>query len=86
MSPEILGSIFEAFEQAGDQQKQMEGTGLGLTISQNLVRLMGGELEVSSVPDQGTTFWFELKLPPVSERAAMPQGNKQTTGRGTFAG
>src|SRR5688572_11310746 len=39
-----------------------EGTGLGLTISRNLVRLMGGELRVRSKLNEGSIFWFDLVL------------------------
>ncbi len=63
MTPEQLGKIFQPFEQVGDMQKRAEGTGLGLTISQQLVSLMGGELRVKSEYGHGSTFWFEITLP-----------------------
>jgi signal transduction histidine kinase len=52
-----LARIFEAFEQA-EGGMRAGGTGLGLAISRNLARLMGGDLAVSSVLGQGTTFTF----------------------------
>jgi two-component system sensor histidine kinase RpfC len=53
--------IFEPFYQvAGQQKPQQAGTGLGTTISANLVRLMEGEIGVDSTPGKGTTFWFEI--------------------------
>lgn len=55
-----LETIFKPFEQVGDEQHRYSGTGLGLPISRELVRLMGGDIYVSSKPGLGSTFWFEL--------------------------
>lgn len=63
MNPQQLRQIFQAFEQVGDKKRQEEGTGLGLSISRQLVELMGGELQVSSELDKGSTFWFEVDFP-----------------------
>lgn len=53
--------IFEPFYQAGGSHNQQQsGTGLGTTISANLVRLMHGNIGVESKPGQGCTFWFEI--------------------------
>ncbi len=62
MSPEELSIVFEPFQQAGDQRRQTRGTGLGLTISRNLIELMGSELHVESRLGEGTTFYFDLVL------------------------
>lgn len=59
---EKLDKIFLSFEQAGEKALAIEGTGLGLTISQKLVRLMGGELQVESEPGKGSTFWMTLSM------------------------
>jgi CheY-like chemotaxis protein len=61
--PEQLEHIFYPFEQVGAQSRRTEGTGLGLTITQKLVALMGGELKVESQPGKGSQFWFEVQLP-----------------------
>jgi signal transduction histidine kinase/streptogramin lyase/CheY-like chemotaxis protein len=63
MAADQLEKIFLPFEQVGDKRKRTAGTGLGLPISQQLVALMGGNIEVSSVPGQGSRFWFEISLP-----------------------
>lgn len=58
-------TIFQAFEQVSDVRHRIGGTGLGLSISRQLVRLMGGDIEVDSRSDNGSTFRFELELPEV---------------------
>jgi signal transduction histidine kinase len=72
-----MDAIFEPFEQVGDQQRRLGGTGLGLFISRQFVRLMGGEIHVESRIDQGSRFWFELDLPVIDAAPAglpAPQG------------
>ncbi len=73
IAPEELENIFQPFHQTGDVRARSEGIGLGLPISQKLVRVMGGELSVQSVPGQGSTFWFDLELPVSKETADLPE-------------
>ena len=69
---ERLEQIFEPFEQAdASDSGSMEGAGLGLSITKNLVELHGGRIRVASTLGNGTTFSFTL---PVSERDPDPDG------------
>lgn len=66
--------IFDSFIQTNTYNtRKYGGTGLGLTISQSLVRLMGGNIDVSSVENQGTTFSFNID---VEKSALIPEAKK----------
>lgn len=64
ISKEAMERIFEPFEQAeGSISRQYGGSGLGLAISSNLMRMMGGSLQVSSTPGKGSKFTAAVTLP-----------------------
>jgi signal transduction histidine kinase/CheY-like chemotaxis protein len=67
IAPEQLEEVFLPFQQVSEKSRETEGTGLGLTISRQLVELMGGELAVKSTLDKGSIFWFDLNLQEVSQ-------------------
>jgi two-component system sensor histidine kinase/response regulator len=64
MSPEQLARLFQPFSQADSSTtRKYGGTGLGLTISRSLARLMGGDITVDSAPGEGSGFTVEIRLP-----------------------
>ncbi|MGE4125932.1 MAG: response regulator [Pusillimonas sp.] len=63
IEPSRLPVIFDPFMQADSSAtRSFEGTGLGLTISRDLLQLMGGKISVTSQPGQGSVFTIELPL------------------------
>lgn len=57
---EDLGRLFTPFERIGAQNSEIEGTGLGLAVVKELVAVLGGELGVNSVVNEGSEFWIDL--------------------------
>ena len=60
-----LTEIFLPFQQSLLHNANREGTGLGLTISQNIIEEMGSTINVTSTLGDGSTFWFDLELPVI---------------------
>lgn len=74
MSPEVVARLFQRFEQGdASSARRFGGTGLGLEISRNLARHMGGDIVAYSEPGEGSEFVATLRLPvsePPTDQAA----------------
>ena len=75
ISQDDIARLFQPFVQVdGSSTRRFGGTGLGLTISKNLLHLMGSDFQVFSTPGKGTTFSFELVL-ELSAQASQSHEN-----------
>jgi len=84
IAAEEYATLFDAFVQTASGHKAQEGTGLGLTISREFVRTLGGELTVKSVVDCGSTFEFAIPIDlvtlPGPSRLALPPTRRRAIG------
>jgi signal transduction histidine kinase len=58
---ERMSALFKPFERLGAQMEGIEGTGIGLALTKQLIELMGARIGVDSTPGHGSTFWVELR-------------------------
>lgn len=69
IEPARVPELFQPFNRLGAELSHIEGTGIGLALTQRLVQLMGGSIGVESRVGEGSTFW--LRLPSAEEHGAI---------------
>ncbi len=77
---EEVKKIFLPFEQVGNKRRMAEGTGLGLAISQRIVQMMDSCIHINSNLGEGSSFWFDIKLPEVKNGVELAINNVKTKG------
>lgn len=76
IEPDFLHTIFEPFtREEGKSQNDVQGTGLGMAITKNLVELMGGQISVKSTPNIGSRFSIDLELRAAEPYEPLPENS-----------
>ncbi|HSJ56650.1 MAG TPA: ATP-binding protein, partial [Anaerolineae bacterium] len=74
ISPKQQEKLFVEFSRLPENERSIEGHGLGLSIVQRIVHKLGGEVGVDSRPGAGSTFWFTLPRARVTDPGPVPPG------------
>lgn len=77
--------LFQPFNRLGAEAGEIEGTGIGLTITRRLIEMMDGRIGVESEEGIGSTFWIELPLAEAGAAEPVPQANLSETTEGWAA-
>lgn len=74
IAPEHHDGLFVPFQRLGAEFTHVEGTGIGLALSKQLIEAMGGRIGVSSEPGYGSTFWVEVPISTAPRKPASVDG------------
>ncbi len=77
ISAEKLPELFQPFNRLDAEDSNIEGTGIGLTITRRIIELMGGSVDVHSEVGVGSTFWIELPLESIAEEERVEETTKE---------
>ncbi|MBD2677270.1 MULTISPECIES: PAS domain S-box protein [Nostoc] len=76
IAQEEMNNLFQPFVQTSSGIQTKEGTGLGLTISRQFVRLLGGDIHITSTPGKGSIFSFDIEVNLIPALKATPKLGK----------
>ncbi|NQV45928.1 MAG: PAS domain S-box protein [Rhodospirillales bacterium] len=76
---EKYDDLFKPFDRLGREARNIEGSGIGLTIAKHLVDLLGGKIGFESVVDKGSTFWIDVPLNGKQVNIPEQLGKKEAT-------
>jgi signal transduction histidine kinase/ActR/RegA family two-component response regulator len=83
IDPSRRAQLFEPFQRLGAEDSQVEGTGLGLALTRQLVERLGGSIDMESTPGVGSTFWVDL---PITDAPVVPHAPEDAPARPVAAG
>ena len=82
IAPELQKDLFQPFQRLGAERSDIEGTGIGLTLSRKLIEAMNGNIGFESQPGRGSTFWIDLPVDALLQApSAAAPGSGETRAR-----